>query len=305
MNTYRVRHKEKNEFLDREAESPQEAVDMCFWNMGDCELKVKTPRGGWAKVDTGEIVEEPDEPPAGENPYPVEDDTELVEATDEVDPDADSQNDDADEEQPEEPAVDEEPVDEPEVVESDELTDDEKKKLEELKVRVKEGDVEKFTDDDIKNAYQNRLHVMQLARGAQAAFLQMGALLYDAREHGEWTILRYETFREYIEDLGLPMQNSYSWATRLIGIHEYLVLKMNLPDTILLEIGVAKLTRLLPAAREDRLTMDMVESAKKLSDIDLREMLGHNVGGGGDQTDMIICPRCGETINAKTATRVK
>jgi len=224
-----------------EAETFQAACDQCFWPIVDCDGKIKTPRGGWANVNTGEIVEEvpPQEVEEAAAPMKV-----LAELTDMPEPE--------------------------------------------------------------KTAWHNRLHIMQLAQTAQSTFLKMGALMYKAQEAGEWTILHYESFREYIDDLGLPMSNSYSWATRLIGIYEFLAVKMGIPEKILIEIGVAKLTRLLPAAREDRLTMEMLEQAKALSDLDLRETLGHNVGGGGDtKPDIIVCPRCGESFNQRTATRAK
>lgn len=148
-----------------------------------------------------------------------------------------------------------------------------------------------------KTAWHNRLHIMQLARDAQVMFLKMGELLYNARENGEWSHLHYETFKEYIEDLALPMTNSYSWSTRLIGIWEYMAVKMGMGEEALLQIGVAKLSRLLPAARDGTLTDELLEKAVVLSDMDLRIELGHNVGEGGAGTESIVCPRCGQDIN--------
>jgi hypothetical protein len=137
-------------------------------------------------------------------------------------------------------------------------------------------------------------------------FLKIGQLLYTAREKGEWTILHYESFKEYIEDLALPMQNSYSWSTRLINIYEYMVKQMGLEEKVLAEIGVAKLTRLLPLARNGKLTKEVIDAALTLSDLDLREALGHNVKsneGSSDSPDLIICSRCGEIIDVKKASR--
>ncbi len=135
-------------------------------------------------------------------------------------------------------------------------------------------------------------------------FLKMGQLLYDARIAGEWSTLHYESYREYIEDLKLPVQASYSWATRLSAIYEYLVKNMGLEEKLLAEIGVAKLTRLLPLARKGELTEEVIEAARLLSDLDLRAKLGQEVGGdGGDKVDNVVCPRCGEVFNSKTATR--
>ena len=73
---------------------------------------------------------------------------------------------------------------------------------------------------------------------------------------------------------------------------------------LLAEIGVAKLTRLLPLARAGELTDEIIDAARVLSDLDLREKLGHNVGGSDGSDEMwIICSRCGQRLNAKKCTR--
>ena len=154
-----------------------------------------------------------------------------------------------------------------------------------------------------KTALEHKRLIESMALEAEVMFLRMGQLLYNAREQGEWTMLRYESYREYVEDLKLPVTNSYSWATRLSSIFEYLVKNMGLDEKLLAEIGVAKLTRLLPLARKGELTDEVIQAARVLSDLDLRASLGHSVGGG-DTEDMIICPRCGEQFDAKKATRV-
>ena len=151
-------------------------------------------------------------------------------------------------------------------------------------------------------AQKHKSEIEELAVLAEVTFLKMGHLLYDARIQGEWSILHYESYREYIEDLKLPMTNSYSWATR--SIYEYLVAKMGLDQKLLAEIGVAKLTRLLPLARNGELTQEVIEAARILSDLDLRASLGHQVGdGGGEEELLVICPRCGEQFNANKASR--
>jgi len=156
-----------------------------------------------------------------------------------------------------------------------------------------------------KNAYGNKQRIEAMAIEAEVMFLKMGQLLYNARIAGEWSILHYESYREYVEDLRLPMTNSYSWATRLSAIYEYLVKKMGLDEKLLAEIGVSKLTRLLPLARKGELTVEVIEAARILSDLDLRAELGQEVGSRGDEPDLIVCPHCGEVFNSKTATRSK
>lgn len=147
-----------------------------------------------------------------------------------------------------------------------------------------------------KQALQTKLHIEQLALKAQVTFLKMGQLLYDARENADWSILKYESFKEYVEDMDLPTTSSYSWVSRLIGIYQYLVVGMGLSQKELSLIGVAKLSRLLPLAKEGKLTTEIIEKAKELSDIDLREELGHSVGDSRDTDTSVICPRCGYEI---------
>ena len=335
MPIFRVHHREKKQFQDQEAETAQEACDMCYWSREDCDVKVKTPKGGWAKVDTGEIVETPmfenvqQFMDKCQSEYGLDEEATLkllkvrsVSRLEYRDLVADWKT--IEEKAPAllEQAASEaisrtpapEQAQEPEQLTEGELSEEEKAKLEEVKDKVdkvadrevKIGKVLQEPTKAEKGAWENRVHIMQLAQSAQSTFLKMGSLMYKAREDADWTILSYESFKEYIEDLGLPMQNSYSWATRLIGIYEYLAVKMNIPEKILIEIGVAKLTRLLPLARDGALTMDMLEQAKILSDLDLRAMLGHDVEGGGEaKPDYVVCPRCGNSFDQKKAQRSK
>lgn len=156
-------------------------------------------------------------------------------------------------------------------------------------------------------AIEHKEQIEAYAIQAEVVFLEMGHLLYEARVGAEWSILSYESYKSYIEDLQLPMTNSYSWATRLSNIYEYMIKKMGLDPKFIAQIGVAKATRLLPLARKGMLTQEVLDAALALSDLDLRETLGHNVSGGedGETEDLVICPRCGENFNSKKAVRVK
>lgn len=168
-------------------------------------------------------------------------------------------------------------------------------------------DIHRITDDaslQEKEAWEHKQQIEVMAIEAEVMFLRMGQLLYQARIAGEWSILHYESYREYVEDIKLPVQSSYSWATRLSAIYEYMVKNMGLDEKLLAEIGVAKLTRLLPLARVGELTEDVIEAARVLSDLDLRAQLGHEVpGSDGEKADNVICPRCGEVFNARKANR--
>lgn len=178
---------------------------------------------------------------------------------------------------------------------------------EKLEKEINTMDIHQISKDaspQEKEAWEHKQRIEAMAVEAEVMFLMMGQLLYDARVNGEWSVLRYDSYKEYVEDLKLPMTNSYSWATRLSNIYEYMAKNMGLDKKMLAEIGVAKLTRLLPLARKNELTEEVLEAARTLSDLDLRAELGHSVGGGGDGGEMwVICPRCGERLNAKTATR--
>jgi len=154
--------------------------------------------------------------------------------------------------------------------------------------------------DDLKRAEDYRNKIIELVRGSQSIFLYIGQLLYQVREDKQWLVFpanQYESFKDYTEDLQLPMSNSYSWATRLVAIWEYLHLKCRLDEDTLLAIGVAKLSRLLPAARAGKLNDELLEKAKGLSDLDLRMELGHSVGEAAKTEGFINCPHCGKEIH--------
>uniref|UniRef100_A0A6M3KKS3 Uncharacterized protein n=1 Tax=viral metagenome TaxID=1070528 RepID=A0A6M3KKS3_9ZZZZ len=314
MNRYKITNKETGEIVEREAEYLGHAIEALGWPPDSCECEIiplKKTRG---------------RKKASEEPASVEpiDDAGEVEASEDIEAGRVESFDTAEEivaESQEEPTIDPEQSEEgppvsPEVAEKlraqaqedqdNAASHEYSKRLKKLKKEIDAIDIHALTDNASeaeKTAYENKKRIEAMALEAEVMFLRMGQLLYDAREKGEWTILHYESYREYVEDLSLPMTNSYSWATRLSSIYEYLVKNMGLDEKLLAEIGVAKLTRLLPLARSGNLTEEVLEAARILSDLDLRAELGHSVGGGGDSEQMIVCPRCGETFDAKKATR--
>jgi len=153
-------------------------------------------------------------------------------------------------------------------------------------------------------ALKVKLHIQQLSRVAQFSFLEMGKLLKQARDDAHWSVLSMESFREYVEELDLPVSASYSWATRLIGVYEFVALPSGLTNEQLAEIGISKLVRLLPLARNGQLTPEWLDKAKEMSDRDLREELGHTFPDANPQ-ESIICPRCGgEILNARWVSGV-
>jgi ParB/RepB/Spo0J family partition protein len=48
--TYRIHNKTKNDWWEGNAISPSEALGKAGWKQEDCEIKVKTKKGGWSKV---------------------------------------------------------------------------------------------------------------------------------------------------------------------------------------------------------------------------------------------------------------
>lgn len=239
--TFRLFHRPSKQKWVGEADSYKEALTETGWELADCEVKVRSRRGGWKNVDVpqlGGIV-----PP----------------------PEAKS------------------------------------KETTVLQITGKEAlSSAANMPEPQKTAWENKIHIMQLSQQSQRAFLKMGELMYEAQEKAHWSLLSYETFQDYIEDLELPMSNSYSWSTRLINIYKFFVKDLELNEDMLIKIGVAKLTRLLPVARDQAITDEILEKAMTLSDRDLQIELGKGSGGGKSAEECINCPRCGVTIyNAK------
>ena len=152
--------------------------------------------------------------------------------------------------------------------------------------------------DAEQQALDHKDAIIALARSATITFLEMGRLLWVARKEAHQFVLHMESFAEYVEGLGLPMPNSYSWACRLIGIHEQLALKNKLPAEELLEMGVSNASLLVPLARKvKRLDPEIVAAAKMFSFRHLQEELGRqSPEGETEESDELHCPRCGEQL---------
>lgn len=281
MNKYKITNKVTGEVKEAEADYLGTAIMVLGWELNDCLCEIIT-----APKKRGRPLKKP----------------------------AESEGTDSGVEQPDRGAIEQAPPVAPEVVErarkaqqadqADAAASDKfQKKLERTIKKIDSHSLIGDPTEAEKMAYGHKQEIEQLAIGAEVMFLAMGQLLYGARIAGEWSILHYESYREYIEDLKLPVQSSYSWATRLASIYEYLVKNMKIDEKILAEIGVAKLTRLLPLARSGELTDEVIEAARILSDLDLRAQLGHDVSGGEEKPNLIICGRCGEIIDVNKASR--
>lgn len=152
-----------------------------------------------------------------------------------------------------------------------------------------------------QKAEQNYLQIQRIVEITEGNFLVLARLLWECQQEGYWSDIGRESFRELIEEVGL----SYSFATRLIGIHEHFILKLGMTQAQLLEVGVSKLTMLLPEAKRRNLEVEEVIEKGSLSVEHLRKELGHKVTET-DKEYSIHCPRCNEEIRgARWITKPK
>ena len=150
-------------------------------------------------------------------------------------------------------------------------------------------------------AVQNDLLIKEHLRAVGINFLVIGKLLNESRNNLYWQVLGYDRMQDYVEnpELSLP---SWSWACRLMDIWQFIVMpKLEGVDyerllEALSEVGVSKLTRMLPAARDGRLTEDDWEAAKILSDRDLQRHFRNKpepATKSRQDESGVYCPRCG------------
>lgn len=144
-------------------------------------------------------------------------------------------------------------------------------------------------------AWQHKLLIEKHCQRIQYSFLEIGRLLKEARDDRHFLTLHYDTFQEYVEELNLPVPHSYSWATRLINIWEVVALPSGVSPEVLAGIGVTKLARILPTARREGVTEELLTQAKELSERDLRIVLGHKETRLSED-DVITCPSCGARL---------
>jgi len=144
-----------------------------------------------------------------------------------------------------------------------------------------------------EDAYTRQLHLKQFGQRVKADVLEIGRLLWEGYKAGDWSVLRYESFKAYIEELELPF--SYSWTTQLMRIYGELIEGKGLAPAVVEEIGVTKAAMLLPAARHGKLTEELIEAAKMAPANELAEDLGYHRPQRDEQYS-IDCPRCGVQI---------
>jgi len=147
----------------------------------------------------------------------------------------------------------------------------------------------------LTNAENNVLTIQHLAKDIYYNFLELGGLLSENQDYGYWSSCGYESFRDFVEMLGL---GSYSWVTRLIDLSR-LVASQLLTQEEVCEIGVSKACLLLPCAKKGKLDDETKGLARDCTFTDLRIHLGHHIPNSEDGDEYLLCPRCGVDITLR------
>lgn len=133
-------------------------------------------------------------------------------------------------------------------------------------------------------AYHTMNEIMKHIGAIKVYYIHVGQLLKKARDEKHWEILGYEAWWEYLRDLGI----SKDMARKMIEVVEKV---LTLPFVEGSETpSWTSMIRLLPLAKEGKLTKEIWEDAKVMHDSDLRRTLGHNVITPSKE---ITCPLCG------------
>lgn len=140
-------------------------------------------------------------------------------------------------------------------------------------------------------AESNTVDTQHLARHVKACFVRLGGLLKANKENAWWSQSGFETWRDYVEQLGIGGQST---ASRLIAVYK-LCAGAQISEKDVLEIGLEKMKLLLPLANKGGLTADVIELAKASPKRDLMEFLGLKVPHN-DSNHSVTCSRCGEIL---------
>jgi len=141
-----------------------------------------------------------------------------------------------------------------------------------------------------EKAYATQQEIRKFTGAIKTYYIHVGQLLKQARDEEHWILLGYEAWWEYLRDLGIEK----AAARKMIEVVEYV---LTLPFVEGTETpNWTSMVRLLPLAKEGKLTQELWEDAKVQHDSDLRRTLGHNVV----KLDKDIqCPLCGGTFKIK------
>ncbi len=143
----------------------------------------------------------------------------------------------------------------------------------------------------LDKAQENCLTIAGLVKKLHYDFLELGGLLLENRNMGYWNASGCESFKDFIQQLGI----SYDWATRMMGLAEIVAQQLLTPAEVV-EMGVAKATLLLPHVKNGTLPEDIKLLARDCSWNDLRKELGHNLVDPDNYEEFVNCPHCGYDI---------
>lgn len=141
-----------------------------------------------------------------------------------------------------------------------------------------------------EEAYHTMNEIIKYSGAIKVYYIHVGQLLKKARDEKHWEVLGFDGWWEYLRDLGISVDG----ARKMIGVIEH-VLTQPFVDGTETPTWTA-MVRLLPMAREGKLTKEVWEDAKVLHDADLRRTLGHNLP---TQDSDVTCPLCGGTFKRK------
>jgi len=144
----------------------------------------------------------------------------------------------------------------------------------------------------VTKGQENCLLIASMVRNIALNYLELGGLLVENQENGYWGDSGHESFKDFIQDLGI----SYDWATRMMGLARVVTQQLFTKEEIL-DIGVSKACLLLPHVKKGKLDEETRLLARDCTFTDLRKQLGHNIKGIEDCEEYVLCRRCGSEIN--------
>lgn len=144
---------------------------------------------------------------------------------------------------------------------------------------------------DLTPAEQNVVNTQHLARHMEGCFVLMGRLLKTNRDNAYWSLAGYETWKDYVEQVGIGSPNT---ASRLIQIYSVVEDKI-LTEAEVQAIGVTKMKMLLPTIKDGQVDPGLLDIATHGPISDLATALGRPPKDK-NRAFKIICPRCGVEI---------
>ena len=108
-------------------------------------------------------------------------------------------------------------------------------------------------------------------------WLELCARLKEIRDNGMYEG-RWDSFEDFLKDPEMGMDKST--ASRMITIHEVLIVKYNIEPNTISKVGWTKASELLPVINSKEDAEEWLETASVLSKDDLRKEVKEARGGG-------------------------